>query len=510
MPGIEAILDRPERLDPDRLALVFPERTVTYAELGRASRRCGSRLAGIGAPPGSVVPVVDGATLLSVSSVLGLAGIGCAAALVNPRSTAAEIAALVESCSGASLTIAGAGSREAASQALGGRPLSERDLLDEPRASGEEPERVPHRSAAGWSADRSGDEVGLVLFTSGTTGLPKPVLLSQRALLDRIAAFAQRFDASAPPTVSIMCVPMVHIGGMLGLLVNLAGGGTTVVEPRFDAGEWLELVESHRVRRAFLVPTMLRRILDHPSFGRTDLSSLEAISYGAAPASPELVARAVEAFPAVSFSNVFGQTETLGAITSLGPEDHRAAVAAKERDGARLRLDSVGRPLPGVRVRIVEPESGSEVEPGAVGELWASAPYSPGWTRTGDLVRQGQDGYLYVAGRLGDTINRGGEKISPLEVEAVLRSHPLVTDAAVAGVPDEEMGARVGAAVVSGGVLDPGELRDFCRRRLAGFKVPERIVLCEGIPYTETGKVSRRALSELISGAGDGGEDVKG
>src|SRR6202034_3643000 len=146
------------------------------------------------------------------------------------------------------------------------------------------------------------------------------------------------------PAVSIMCVPLVHIGGMLGLLVALAKGSTTVVQTRFDAGEWLALVERHRVTTAFLVPTMLYRILEHPDFSRTDLSSLTSLSYGAAPATPELIKRTMDALPGVGLMNTFGQTETMGSITALGPGDHPPD-----------RLASVGKPLPGGVIRIVHP-----------------------------------------------------------------------------------------------------------------------------------------------------------
>ena len=152
------------------------------------------------------------------------------------------------------------------------------------------------------------------------------------------------------PSVSIMSVPLVHIGGMLGLLVALAKGSTTVVLTRFDAGEWLALVERHRVTTAFLVPTMLYRILEHPTFVTTDLSSLVSLSYGAAPATPELIRRTMDALPGVGLMNTFGQTETMGSITALGPGDHPPE-----------RLASVGKPLPGVVVRIVHPTTGEDV-----------------------------------------------------------------------------------------------------------------------------------------------------
>jgi acyl-CoA synthetase (AMP-forming)/AMP-acid ligase II len=236
---------------------------------------------------------------------------------------------------------------------------------------------------------------------------------------------------------------------------------------------------------------MLQRILDHPDFANTDLSSVTAIAYGAAAAPIALVRRAMAAMPDVGFANVFGQTETLGAYTTLLPSDHRDP----------NRVGSVGRPLPGVDVRVVDPDTGLDVEMGAVGELWVNtaAHVGEGWLHTGDLARQDADGYIYPSGRLKDTINRGGEKFGPMEVEDAIRTHPAVVDVAVAGISDEEMGQRVGAAVAARSPLTLEELRSHCRQMIAYFKLPERLKVVDHIPYNDTGKVNRRQLAALIT-----------
>ncbi len=205
---------------------------------------------------------------------------------------------------------------------------------------------------------------------------------------------AAPFRADATPSIGMMCVPFFHVGGALGTLGSLYSGNTSVVQKRFDAGEWLRLVSEHRVTTTFMVPTMLQRILDHPDFASTDLTSLVAIAYGAAAAPVSLVRRAMAALPHVAFANVFGQTETLGAYTTLMPGDHR--------DPARA--GSVGRPLPGVEVRVVDPDTGNDVEAGTVGELWVNTTQNvtEGWLRTGDLARQDFDGYIFPSGRLSD------------------------------------------------------------------------------------------------------------
>ena len=298
-----------------------------------------------------------------------------------------------------------------------------------------------------------------------------------------------------------MSVPLVHIGGMLGLFVALARANTTVALTRFDAGRWLALVERHGVNTAFLVPTMLHRLLEHPAFASSDLHTLREITYGAAPASPELIAAAMAALPQVAFSNVFGQTETLGSITALSPADHAAG-----------KLASVGRPLPGVEVRIADPVTGVTLGTDEVGELWVKtaanvfmgddpegAAAHDGWLCTGDMVSIDVDGYLYPAGRLSDTIDRGGEKFAPSEIAAALATHPGVRDVAVGGYPDSEMGQRVGALVVPAGEISAAELREHCRGRVADFKLPERIVFVQEIPYNDFGKVARKTLAELLT-----------
>jgi long-chain acyl-CoA synthetase len=344
---------------------------------------------------------------------------------------------------------------------------------------------------AAKTADDMNDRDALVLFTSGTTGLPKAVGITSRQLTGRIRGMAQPFRPESAPTVAMMCVPFFHVGGSLGMLGSLYSGNTSVVQERFDAAEWLRLVRQHRVRTAFLVPTMLQRILDHSDFAGTDLTSLIAIAYGAAAAPVPLVRRAMDALPHVAFANVFGQTETLGAYTSLTPQDHRDT----------NRVGSVGTPLPGVEVRVVDPDTGSDVGAGVVGELWVntSQNVTDGWLHTGDLARRDADGYIYPSGRLSDTINRGGEKFGPIEVEEALRTHPAVSDVAVAGIADEEMGQRVGAAVVTRLPVTLDELRSHCRDFIAYFKLPERVAIVDRIPYSDTGKVDRRQLAVLIA-----------
>ncbi|MEX1006391.1 MAG: class I adenylate-forming enzyme family protein [Acidimicrobiia bacterium] len=473
--------------DPVRIALVVGDAEYTYADLDSAVPRCAAVLAERGVGPGDRIAVVDVGGLLSTAMILGAPRVGAAAALMNVQLKPSEFHELVRTAGCAAIGVAGDPFRAALEQAVDGEVLGPAELLT--------PGGSDHTGSDHTGSDHTGtveddDLDALVLFTSGTTGLPKAIPISQGTLSRRLRTMTLPFDADAPPVIGMMCVPIFHVGGSLGLLGALQSGRTTVIQPRFDAGEWLRLVARHRVSSAFLVPTMLQRILAHPDFSTTDLSDLRAIYYGAAAAPVELVQRAMAALPDVAFANIFGQTETLGAYTTLTPDDHFAPE----------RIGSVGRAMPGVEIRIVDPITEQDVATGAVGELWVLSDQNvrPGWLHTGDLARQDADCYIYPSGRLSDTINRGGEKFGPIEIETVLREHPAVADVAAAGIPDSEMGERVGVAIVARAPMTADDVKAYCREHLAIYKLPEHVVFVDDLPYSDTGKVVRRQLVELV------------
>ena len=355
------------------------------------------------------------------------------------------------------------------------------------------------------------DATTVIMFTSGTTSIPKGVQLTH----DSFSTFLLTNVTPADPDVAesnLLTVPMYHVAGLQAALAAVFGGRTLVVMPQFDPEEWMTLAVSRRVNRAMLVPTMLKRVMDHPRFGEYDLSSLDVITYGAAPMPLPVIRDAIAKFPGTRFINAFGQTETASTITMLPPDDHVLDGTPEEVETKLRRLTSIGKPLDDVEVMIVS-EDGEPMPSGEVGEIVARGPrmmtgywqqdeatgdtIRSGWLYTGDLAWQDEDGYIYLAGRARDFIKRGGEMISPEEVEQTLAEHPAVAEAAVIGVPDLEWGEEVRAVVVpANATVSEAELMEFCRPRLAGFKRPRSVVFVAELPRNVMGKVLKRDLRE--------------
>jgi acyl-CoA synthetase (AMP-forming)/AMP-acid ligase II len=286
--------------------------------------------------------------------------------------------------------------------------------------------------------------------------------------------------------------------------------------PQFDAKTWLDLVSREHVTHAFVVPTMMKQIIDEPAFATTDLSSLTNLAYGGAAMPVQVIRRAIEVFPKrVGFVNAYGQTETTSSLTVLGPDDHRIEGTPEQVELKLKRLNSIGKPLPDVEIRVRD-EDGKFLPHGQVGEIIIRTPrimkgyagrdddarLPDGWRATGDLGWLDDDGYVFFAGRKDDMIIRGGENIAPAEIETVLMSHPAVDECAVVGVPSVEWGQIVKAFVVrrKDAKVTDAELAEFCRSRLASFKRPERIEFIDALPKNPLGKILRKDLRAPAGG----------
>jgi acyl-CoA synthetase (AMP-forming)/AMP-acid ligase II len=361
------------------------------------------------------------------------------------------------------------------------------------------------------SASPTEDDPAVILFTSGSTAVPKAVVLSHRSvvanqhnLLLRSRRLPPMIDPREPQHVTLVCTPLFHIGGISTLITQLITGGRLVLhEGRFDARQVLKLIEAERVQNWGGVPTMASRVLEHPDFGSFDLSSLRSFPLGGAPLPPALLDRMRDKLPQLrrrGLANTWGMTESGGFLTVAGNRE------LHERPG------TVGRPYPAVELRIADRADGG------VGEILVRSPTVmigyfgidddtvdvDGWLHTGDLGRLDEDGYLFLNGRSKDIVIRGGENIACAHVEQALAEHPDVVEAAVFGVPHDDLGEELAAVVVvrAAGALGEGDLRDHLRSRLAYFEIPSVwSVRSAPLPTLAGEKIDTRTLrQELTSG----------
>lgn len=510
--NLAMLLDIPASIVGDAVALSTDGERSTYDDLrGRVARVAGL-LAERRLGPGDRIGAMAVNRPELVELLFGAAARGVTLVPMNYRAGAEEAGHLVAD-SGARLVFADRRYQDLLDSV---RPPSvETIVLDDPAGYA----AARDAAEADWDlADVDDDDVAVLLYTSGTTSLPKGVMLTHGALSGYVMGANDAADGDDHGT-ALLAAPLYHVAGLTSLLNAVWTGRRTHLLPQFEPAAWLRTVESQRVTHAFLVPTMLARLLDTPELAGTDLSSLENVTYGAAPMPPAVIRRAVETFPSrVGFAGSYGQTETTATVAVLTPDDHRIEGDDAERAAKLRRLASVGRPVDDVEARIVDP-LGTPLGAGEVGEVqlrtaramrgyWGSDERTrvtiddEGWVHTGDLGFLDDGGYLFLAGRANDLIIRGGENIAPEEVEAVLYEHPEVVEAGAAGVPDEEWGERVFAAAVlrEGASCTEADLTAFCAERLPGAKRPERVIVVDELPRTSTGKVVRRRLVPVLEG----------
>ena len=357
-----------------------------------------------------------------------------------------------------------------------------------------------------------GEGIAIQLFTSGTTAAPKAAILRHANLLGYILGTVE-FASADEDDAALVVVPPYHIAGISALLSSIYAQRKIVMLPAFSPEGWLQLVASERVSNAFVVPTMLGRIIEAmDKDGTADVSSLRAIAYGGGKMPIEVIQKALTRFPDTGFTNAYGLTETSSTVALLGPEDHRLALASDDPK-VRARLTSLGQPIPTVEVEI-RGEDGKPVAVGEPGEIYVrgeqvsgeyrerSALDAEGWFPTRDAGFIDADGYLFLSGRADDVIVRGGENMSPGEIEDVLLTHPAVADACACAVPSVEWGEAVGVAiVVREGHAEPAEdeLKQLIKSRLRSSRVPDRMAFVSELPYNEMGKLLRREVKKILA-----------
>ena len=501
----------PGSIVPDQEVLVFGENRLTYSALNDLVARLSTVFKSFGLKQRDVVAILDTNSHFYVGAYYAAAKAGLTFLPLNYRAKEAELEYMINTAGtkvllvgdryidlinslkaklpGVSLVAAGTGDGK----------LPQLAKL----AAGAEPDET--------DADIEEEDVSVLMYTSGTTSLPKGVMLSFHDFTAYVTANVEMADGT-DRGVFLVCAPFYHIAGTTAMMTNLWAGRKMVVMPQFEPRSWLELVAQEHVTHAFIVPTMMKQLLDDPSFAKTDFSSLTNLAYGGAPMPIAVIRRAIEAFPkTVGFVNAYGQTETTSSLTILGPDDHRITGSPQEVELKLKRLNSIGKPLPDVEIKVRDDDN-KFLPTGQVGEIIIRTPrimkgyagrkddmaLADGWRATGDLGWVDEGGYVFFAGRKDDMIIRGGENIAPAEIETVLMSHPAIEEAAVIGIPSVEWGQTVKAYLV----LRPGEragakdIQEFCRTRLASFKRPESIEFIDALPKNALGKILRKELHE--------------
>ena len=483
---------------PERIAFVDPEMdvSISYQELFDAAGNMAAILRGSDA---------GRLAMLDISNIgipIGLFASGWAGipyVPLNYRLTDPEIDSLIDRITPAYLVteperVAGFRDRE------GVQVSSRTDFVGQARVSGEAPDP--------WSMDP--EDTAVLLFTSGTTGAPKAAVLRQKHLVSYILGSVE-FMGADEEEAALVCVPPYHIAGIAAVLSSVYSGRRVVQLANFTAEKWVQIAHDEKITTAFVVPTMLSRIVEELDGAKNaDMPHLQSLSYGGGKMPLSVIQRAMELFPGTDFTNAYGLTETSSTITVLGPDEHRLA-AASDEESIRRRLVSVGVPLPGIELEIRD-EEGSVQPVGERGEIYVrgeqvSGEYegrgsvvdNDGWFPTRDAGFVDAEGFLFIDGRADDVIVRGGENMSPGEIEDVLLEHPAVSDVAVVGMPSEEWGEAVVAAVVIADEVMAEELQEWVKEHMRSSRVPQRIEFWDELPYNETGKLLRRVVKERLA-----------
>lgn len=498
--NISLLLEMAAEAAPDRIGLVCDGKRWTYGDLLAAARGAFEL---IEQSEAQYVALLDESSEASVIALFGAALAGVPYCPLNYRLADEDLSALLGRIAPA-LVI---GDEERVVRIAGDQGHT---VLSREEFALKAQELVPGDEGREYNG---GEGVAVQLFTSGTTAAPKAAILRHSNLLGYILGSVE-FASADEDDAALVVVPPYHIAGISAIMSSIYAGRRMVMLPAFSPEGWLQLVGQEKVTNAFVVPTMLGRIIAELEKGGSDVSSLRAIAYGGGKMPIEVITKALTLFPETGFTNAYGLTETSSTIALLGPDDHRAALASDDPK-VRARLTSLGQALPTVEI-VIRDEDGNILPPGEAGEIYVrgdqvsgeykekSALVEGGWFPTRDAGYIDEDGYIFLSGRADDVIVRGGENMSPGEIEDVLLTHPAIADACACAVPSVEWGEAVGVAVVVREGQDApseSELKDLIRGRLRSSRVPDKIAVVAELPYNEMGKLLRREVKKILADA---------
>jgi acyl-CoA synthetase (AMP-forming)/AMP-acid ligase II len=493
----------------DAIAFEFEGRTTTFAAFDRNANRVANALKATGVKPGDRIAHLGKNSDIFFELLFGAIKAGAVMTPINWRLAGPEVAFIVEDCKAPVLFVGPEFITQVRS--LKDKLPGVRTIITTEGGAGEWQDFAAWRDAQ--SADDPGaaispKDIAMQLYTSGTTGKPKGAMLSHAGCVNLILTGSQ---ADAPEwnqwksdDVSLVAMPVFHIGGAGWGVMGLCAGAHGVVARDFDPTKVLDYFEQSGITKLFMVPAAMQFVVRQPRARTMDFSRLKYMLYGASPIPAALLKECIEVFKC-GFVQVYGMTETTGAIVALPPEDHVEGLE---------RMRSAGKALPGVELAIIDAD-GKHLPPGQVGEIatrsgsnmagyWnlpeatANTLGKDGWLRTGDAGYMDKDGYLYIHDRIKDMIISGGENIYPAEVESALCDHPDVAEAAVIGIPDDKWGEAVKAIVVMkpGKSADATDIINFTRTRIAGYKTPKSVDFIEALPRNPSGKILRRNLRD--------------
>ncbi|MGE0217168.1 long-chain-fatty-acid--CoA ligase [Mycolicibacterium sp.] len=486
---------------PDAEAIDYLDRSWTWAQWNDRVRRLAGALTERGITRGDVVAFVDKNHPACVELTFAAASLGAATAIINFRLAADELDYVLND-SGAKLLVVGAEFTPAIDRIRDKLEHIEHVISVKPEGDDEYEALLAAATPVDRSSDVTPDDVCIIMYSSGTTGRPKGVELTQANIVAHTVNAHEGFEFDEGDK-NMVSMPLFHVGGSSYVQFGIHDGFPSVMTREVD-GAALAGAILKGANRTFLVPAVLARVLEAGPDAVKLFGSLKTFAYGASPMPLPLLRQALEAWPNTDFIQAYGLTELAGVISHLLPEAHRDP-------GKVERLSSAGTLVPNAEVRVVDPDTLEDVPPGEQGELWfrsaqlmkgyhnkpeatAESITEDGWFRTGDIGRVDEGGFIFVEDRLKDMIISGGENIYSIEVERVLAEHRAVVDVAVIGVPDEKWGEVVKAVVVVESEVSESELIAFARERLAAYKCPKSVDITDELPRNPTGKVLKKEL----------------
>jgi fatty-acyl-CoA synthase len=491
----------------DAIAFEFEGRNTTFAAFDRNSNRVANALKATGVRPGDRIAYLGKNCDIFFELLLGAIKAGAVMTPINWRLAGPEVAFIVGDCKAPALFVGPEFVALARSLKLPGV----RTIITTEGGA------VEWQDFAAWRDAQSADDPGVAispgdiamqLYTSGTTGRPKGAMLAHAGFVNLIEISRQAetnaWNRWSSDDVSLVAMPVFHIGGAGWGVMGLCNGARGVIARDFDPARVLDFFEQSGITKLFMVPAAMQFVVRLPRARQIDFSRLNYMLYGASPIPAALLKECIEVFKC-GFVQVYGMTETTGAIVALPPEDHiegldRMRSAGKALPGVELViLDADGRPLPPGEVGEIATRSGSNMAGyWNLPEATAATLGKDGWLRTGDAGYMDKDGYLYIHDRIKDMFISGGENIYPAEVESAICDHPDVAEAAVIGIPDDKWGEAVKAIVVMkpGKTATAADIVNFTRERIAGFKTPKTVDFIPALPRNPSGKILRRNLRD--------------